>query len=418
MDELEKPVVITEPKKHQDVKNIDTPQSLPSEGQPPYDPPKKKQKKSSRWLVILVTVVAVGGVAGYGGAWLQDELSSEDVGIYTSSQQDGNATVTADEESIAAVAKTVSPSIVSILTSSQQVSRYYNQSYEQQNAGTGMIVSPDGYIMTNKHVIEGANKVTVVLPSGVTYENVQVVGTDPLNDVAFLKIKDAKNLPAVELGESKTIRIGQTVVAIGNALGQYQNTVTSGIVSGTGRPIIASSDGTSTGETENLSDLIQTDASINPGNSGGPLLNLKGQVIGINTAVASDAQGIGFAIPISATKGMLEHLIQTGKVERAYLGVQYVSITAQVKEEYNLPVGKGDYVTATNGNSVQPGGPAEKAGIKDKDIITAVNGAKVGEVASVASLISEYQPGDKVEITILRGGKEQTVSVTLGTYQE
>ena len=147
-------------------------------------------------------------------------------------------------------------------------------------------------------------------------------------------------------------------------------------------------------------------------------MNLKGQVIGINTAIAADAQSIGFAIPISATKGLLSHLIKTGKVERAYLGVQYVSITPAVKEEYDLAADKGDYVTAERGSSVQPGGPADKAGVKDKDIIVAVNGARVGEVASVSSLISEYEPGQKVELTVLRDGREVKLNATLGTYRE
>lgn len=416
MEHSDKPVIITEAKSSALDMNAPNP-PLDDAKQSSIRQPKRRSHIKV-WLLAALVLVA-GGAAGYGGAWLQDELGgSSTTSVLNTSKEDGNAVVTADEESIANVAKAVSPSVVSILTTSQQTSRFYSQrSYEQQGAGTGMIVSSDGYIMTNKHVVDGASTVSVVLPSGEIYKNVQVMGADPLNDVAFLKIKGAKDLPAVQLGDSKTIRIGQTVVAIGNALGQYQNTVTSGIVSGTGRPIVASSDGTSSGDTESLTDLVQTDAAINSGNSGGPLLNLKGQVVGINTAVASDAQGIGFAIPIGATKGILEHLVRTGKVERAYLGVQYVSINAQVKNEYALPVNKGDYVMANRGNSVQSGGPADKAGIKDKDIIVAVNGFKVGEVASVSSLVSEYQPGDKVEVTILRDGKERTVSVTLGTYQ-
>jgi serine protease Do len=307
--------------------------------------------------------------------------------------------------------------VVSILTSTTQSSRYYGQVYNQQGAGTGMIVSSNGYVMTNKHVVEGADTVTVVLPDGKQYDDVEVLGADPLNDVAFLKIKGVSDLPAITLGDSKTIRIGQSVVAIGNALGQYQNTVTSGIISGTGRPVVASSDGTANGQSESLNDLIQTDAAINSGNSGGPLLNLKGQVIGINTAIAADAQSIGFAIPISATKGLLAHVIKTGKVERAYLGIQYVSITPDVKSEYDLKVDRGDYVTSERGNSVQANGPADKAGVKEKDVIVAVNGYKVGEVASVSTLISEYEPGEKVQLTVLRDGKELKLTATLGTYQ-
>ena len=418
MNEVDKPVVITEPKRYNDtpIPNTSAPAS-PEAGPRIETPSPRKPKKIRKWFIGLAAVIVLGGAAGYAGSWLEDEVQTSSTSVLKTSNEDGNRTVTADEESISAVARTVSPSVVSILTTSQQAATYYNQGYEQQGAGTGMIVTADGYIMTNNHVVDGADTVTVVLSNGDTYGNVQVVGSDPLNDVAFLKIKDVKDLPTVVFGDSKTIRVGQNVIAIGNALGQYQNTVTSGIISGTGRPVTASSDGTASGNTENLSDLIQTDAAINPGNSGGPLLNFKGQVIGINTAVASDAQGIGFSIPISATKGILNHLIKTGKIERAYLGVQYVSITPEVKKQYKLQVSKGDYITANKGNSVQSSGPADKAGIKDGDIITKVNGYEVGKVASVASLVSEYEPGDTVEVTVMRDGKERTFKVTLGTYQ-
>jgi len=380
---------------------------------------KQATRKSTKKPLLIVVLLIAAGLMGFAGSWAQDYLQGDTSGstVLNSSKEDGNNVVTPNEESIAAVAKAVSPSVVSILTTTNQVSRMFNQQYQQEGAGTGMIVSSNGYIMTNKHVIDGADKVTVVLPDGKTYENVDVLGSDPLNDVAFLKIRNVSGLPAIVLGDSKTIRIGQSVVAIGNALGQYQNSVTSGIVSGTGRPVTASSDGTANGSTENLTDLIQTDAAVNSGNSGGPLLNLKGQVIGINTAIAQDAQSIGFAIPISATKGLLAHVIKTGKVERPYLGVQYMSITPAVKEEYRLPVDKGDYITAERGSSVQANGPAAKAGVKSGDIITQVNGYNVGEIASVSTLISEYEPGDKVELTIVRDGKELKLTATLGTYQ-
>ncbi len=383
----------------------------------PVAPPKPQQVvvRSKLNLPLLISFVLIALVAGYVGSWYYAETNQTGTLTTLSPGEDGNNVVTANEESIAAVAKKVSPSVVSILTTSKQTS-FFNETYDQQAAGTGMIVSSDGYILTNKHVVDGADTVTVILPSGETYKNVQVLGTDPLNDIAFVKIKDVSNLPAVSLGDSKTVRIGQTVVAIGNALGQYQNTVTSGIISGTGRPVIAGSE-SGDSSTESLNDLIQTDAAINSGNSGGPLLNLKGQVIAINTAIAADAQGIGFAIPIGAAKGMLNNLIETGKLERPYLGIQYLSITPEVKSQYNLPVSKGDYVYATNGPSVQSGGPADKAGVKDKDIITKVNGYSVGSGASVATLISEYQPGDKVKLTLLRGNTTVNVSATLGVYQ-
>ncbi len=394
-------------------------QEMPVETKPVAAEKTTLNRPKSRKPLFAGGVLALALLAGFGGAAAHEYLTNETSGltILNSATEDGNNAVTSDEESIAAVAKAVSPSVVSVLTSSTQTSRIYNGQYEQEGAGTGMIVSSNGYILTNKHVVDGADKVTVALPDGRTYENVDVLGSDPLNDVAFLKIKDVSGLPAITLGDSKTIRIGQSVVAIGNALGQYQNSVTSGIVSGTGRPVIASSDGTATGNPESLTDLIQTDAAINSGNSGGPLLNLKGQVIGINTAIAADAQSIGFAIPISATKGLLSHVIKTGKVERAYLGVQYVSITPSVKKEYGLKVDKGDYITADEGDSVQPNGPADKAGVKDSDVLIAVNGSRVGEVASVSSLISEYEPGQKVELTVLRDGREIKLTATLGTYQ-
>lgn len=391
-----------------------------NESKPVEPAPVSRPKDGSATRPFLVAGVAMLALlAGFGGATLQDIVANgtSDLTVLNSSKDDGNKTVTPDEESIAAVAKAVSPSVVSVLTTTNQTSRFYNQQVQQEGAGTGMIVSSNGYILTNKHVVDGADKVTVVLTDGKTYENVDVLGSDPLNDVAFLKINNVTDLPAITLGDSKTIRIGQSVVAIGNALGQYQNSVTSGIISGTGRPVVASTGGASDSSAESLNDLIQTDAAINSGNSGGPLLNLKGQVIGINTAIAADAQSIGFAIPISATKGLLAHVIKTGKVERAYLGVQYVSITADVKEQYNLPVNRGDYIIAERGASIQPGGPADKAGVKDKDIITSVNGYKVGEVASVSSLISEFEPGQKVELTVLRGGKEVSLTATLGTYR-
>ncbi|HEU5121862.1 MAG TPA: trypsin-like peptidase domain-containing protein, partial [Candidatus Saccharimonadales bacterium] len=248
---------------------------------------------------------------------------------------------------------------------------------------------------------------------GTTYENVHTIGSDPLNDIAFLKIEGVNDLPAVEIGDSSSVRVGQRVVAIGNSLGQYQNTVTSGIISGIGRPISAQSGDT----VENLTDLLQTDAAINPGNSGGPLLNLSGQVIGINTAIVEDAQGIGFAIPINATKGMLKGVLAGGDVKRAYLGVNFITITAEVAKHYNLSVKKGAYVHATRGAAVAAGSPAEKAGIRDGDIITEVGGLEVGAKGSVSSLVAEYQPGDTIELTVLRDGKTMTLPVTLGAYQ-
>ena len=189
-------------------------------------------------------------------------------------------------------------------------------------------------------------------------------------------------------------------------------------MSGLGRPVSAQSDG---GDIESLTDLIQTDAAINPGNSGGPLVNLKGQVVGINTAVASDANGIGFAIPVDATKGLLRSVLETGKVERAYIGVRYVDITPALAKARDLPVKQGALVTASGESSssaVVKGGPADKAGIKENDIITKVNGAMVGQNGNVSSLVSAYMPNETIDITYLRDGKETTTKLTLATYKD
>jgi len=373
------------------------------------------QKLRISVLVIGVAIVAL--LAGGLGSFLYATYGDKAVTVLQSGY-DGNTVVTKQEQDIASVAAKVSPSVVSIITKSQAtgMSAYYAGSTEEEGAGTGIIISKDGYILTNNHVIDGATTVQVVDAEGNTYDNVKVIGRDPLNDVAFVKISGVSNLKPAALGDSKTVRIGQSVVAIGNALGQYQNSVTSGIISGTGRSITASTEDDS-GSSEDLTDLIQTDAAINPGNSGGPLVNMVGQVIGINTAIASDASNVGFVIPISSAKGIIKGVLDNGKIAHAYIGVRYLAITPDVAKKYNLSVKQGAYIYADdNSKVVVAGGPADKAGIKEKDIITKVNGVPVGTEGSVSTLVGEYQPGDTITLTILRDGKTITVKVTLGTY--
>ena len=320
------------------------------------------------------------------------------------------------EGSIADVFSKVSPSVVSIITETKTTS-FFGRDYSSQAAGTGMIVSSDGYILTNKHVVEGATTVNVVTADGKTYKKVKVVTYDPLNDVAFLKIEDVSDLPAAKLGNSKTLSVGQQVIAIGNALGEYRNTVTSGIISGTGRTLTATDSSGSMSET--LTNMIQTDAAINPGNSGGPLVNAAGEVIGINTATSTSADNIGFAIPISSIKGMLAQLIETGEAKRAYIGVYSVEINASVADTYNLPVNYGAYLyNSQSYSAIIKDSPAAKSDLKDKDIITAVGGVKIGEAGSLFGLLGEYKPGDTVQLTVLRGGNEIAVNITLGAYSE
>lgn len=366
--------------------------------------------RPSKFLAIAIIFLALSFGAGLGGGYLALKLG----GVTTDRTviADGNAVVSQEEEDISSVASKVGPSVVSIVTKTQAQSYLGTQTVD--GAGTGIIISKDGYILTNKHVVSDSQSVTVVSSDGTTYSDVKVVGTDPLNDLAFLKINGVNDLTPATLGDSSSVRIGQKVVAIGNSLGEYQNTVTSGIISGTGRPVTAQE--STGGTTETLTDLLQTDAAINPGNSGGPLTNLSGQVVGMNTAVASDAQGIGFAIPINSAKGIIKNLLKTGKVERPYIGVNYMTITPDIAKQYNLSVKKGAYVHADSGSAVMSGSPADKAGIKDGDIITKVGDIEVGERGSVASLVSEYSIGETVQLTILRDGKTQTVDVTLQAY--
>lgn len=324
---------------------------------------------------------------------------------------DGNTKLTDEEIDTAKVAEKVSASVVSIITSGNGG---YNDT-TQMSAGTGIIISADGYILTNKHVVENARRFEVVTNSGDKYSDVLLVGVDPLNDIAFLKIKNVKDMPAAELGNSSTVKIGQKVIAIGNSLGQYQNTVTSGIISGKGRPISAAKNRSAT-EIESLVDLLQTDAAINPGNSGGPLINSSGQVIGINTAIVSAAQNVGFAIPINSVKGMVRSVLAGKGVQKAYAGVKYLSITPEVRAEYDLSSKTGAYVGGSDG-VIDKDGPADKAGIKEGDIITKINDKIIGDDGGLSTLISEYLPGDKLIITVLRGNQQLELELTLGAYK-
>lgn len=326
--------------------------------------------------------------------------------------QDGNS-ANFTEGSIADVASKVAPSVVSIITETKTKS--YNLWFQPTEetgaaAGTGVIVSSDGYILTNKHVIDSATKIYVVLDNGTVYKNVDLVGTDPLNDVAFLKIADVSDLPAATLGDSKTIVVGEQVIAIGNALGQYQNTVTSGIISGTGRSLTATDSNYQ--NTESLTDMIQTDAAINSGNSGGPLVNAAGEVIGLNTAVSS-GNNIGFAIPIASIKGMLKTVLASGEAKRAYAGISYSSIDATTALENDLSSTFGAYVSSVVKNS-----PAANAGLAKDDIILAVDGVKIGASTSLGTLLGEHSVGDTVTLTVLRGDQQLTVQLTLAEYKE
>lgn len=392
--------------------------SAPVKAQP--EPKAKPAEKGHGGLIVgMVFAILLGGTGLVLGvlAFVNSLIASQQPEVVSADGYYAGNSVEFKETSIAGIVSKVTPAVVSIVSSTYTTS-YWGYGQESQAAGTGMIVTTDGYVLTNKHVIEGARNVKIITDNGDTYDDVTIVGTDPLNDVAYLKINNADNLPTIALGDSKTIAVGQPVLAIGNALGAYQNSVTQGIVGGTGRSVDAGdSDGNNV---EHLTDMIQTDAAINPGNSGGPLVNAAGEVIGINTAVSSDANGIGFAIPISATKGMLNNIIQNHKAERAYLGLTYITITADVAKTYKLPVKQGAYISSDDSRqgAIAAGGPADQAGIKEGDIITKVGEIEVGRAGSISTLVGEYKAGDTIRITVLRDGKEQAINVTLGAYRE
>ena len=367
-----------------------------------------RQKKLAIIIVVVIALAWLGVGTTMLVRWLDGGQQPE------VSDQGSNVVISQKEADLAELVEKTSPTVVSIVTSQVSGQGFFQQ--EVEGAGTGIVISEDGYILTNKHVISEARSVQVVMSDGTRHSDVTVVGSDPLNDIAFLKIKNVSDLKVATLGDSGAMRVGQDVIAIGNSLGQYQNTVTSGIVSGLGRPVTAASSELNS-RVESLTDLLQTDAAINPGNSGGPLINSAGQVVGINTAIAADAQGIGFAIPINAAKGMIRGVIANGKVEKAYLGVQYVAITPDVRTQYKLSVDQGALVRSGSGSAVESNGPADKAGIKDGDIITKVNEKSVGNQGGLGSLVAEFMPGEKVTLTIIRDGKEQQKTLTLGAYK-
>lgn len=363
-----------------------------------------------KYAVFTFLLLAMCFGVGVGGGYVAIQLYKPSSVVDRSAASDESAIVGAQRSDVTDVVDKVGASVVSIITTSQRETLFADQ--VEQGAGSGIILTSDGWILTNKHVVSDSGQLSVITSDGTKYDKVKVVGTDPLNDLAFLKVSSVKTFKPATLGDSSAVKVGQGVLAIGNSLGEFQNTVTNGIISGTGRPIYAQ-DG---GDVESLTDLLQTDAAINPGNSGGPLVNLSGQVIGVNTAIAEDAQSIGFSIPINSAKGIIKHLKKTGKIERAYLGINYISINPGVADKYTLSVKKGAYVFSEKGDSVITGSPAERAGIKAKDIIVKVGNLEVGDKGSVASLVSEYATGETIEITLLRDGEEKTVRVTLVTY--
>ncbi|RLC40252.1 MAG: hypothetical protein DRH33_00550 [Candidatus Nealsonbacteria bacterium] len=353
---------------------------------------------------------------------------------------------TSQEKAVIEVVEKASPAVVSIIITKEipVYEEYYENIFpelpgfpefkipqyrqkgtkkEKVGGGTGFIISEDGMVLTNKHVVSDTEaEYTVITNDGKKYE-AQVLARDPFQDLAILKIEkekwitkegnfSQKPFPTLPLGDSASLQIGQTVIAIGNALGEFRNTVSVGVISGLGRTITASGGGM----VETLEDVIQTDAAINKGNSGGPLLNLRGEVIGVNVAMAQEAQNIGFAIPINRAKRAIEQVKRLGKIVYPFLGIRYILITPEIQEEKNLPVDYGALIVkgSLREPAVIPGSAADKAGLREGDIILEVDGQKITPQHSLAKIIQSHNPGDEITLKVLRNKKEIILKATLG----
>jgi len=321
--------------------------------------------------------------------------------------------VTIDESSaITRAAEKVSPAIVTIAVSGAAANPndpFF--SIPQSGVGSGVIFDSNGWIVTNKHVASGAQTLTVTLEDGREF-NGTVYGIDTLTDLAIIKV-EATGLPTAPIGDSSTAKVGQLAIAIGSPLGTYTNSVTAGILSAFGRTITVQ-DGTT------IRNLIQTDAAINPGNSGGALLDSGGNVIGINTAIAQTAEGIGFAIPINIARPIMQQALAGQELARPWIGVYYVAITPAIADTNSLPVEQGAWLTAqdANGQSMDPivaGSPAATAGLRDGDIITAVDGTAIDADSPLDDILTQYAPGRTVALDVLRDGAKVTLTLTLGT---
>lgn len=315
-------------------------------------------------------------------------------------------TVVSEENAVISATEKVSPSVVAIGATTRVFNPFNPLSAPRsQNStiGTGFVVSGKGIIVTNRHVVDDPDiKYNVVTKDGKKYE-IRKIYRDPVLDLAIVQV-DASDLKALELGDSSRLRVGQTVIAIGNALGRFTNTVTTGVVSGMGRRVVAGDP--FSGTAESLDDLIQTDAAINPGNSGGPLLNSAGQVIGVNVATTEGAQNIGFAIPINSVKKITDEFIQTGSVSRPFLGIDYRFLSKDAAIMYEVP--QGAYI-----QDVVPGSSADNAGIKQGDIITKIDDQPVDSEKRISDTIAGKKIGDKLELTIWNDGKERSATATL-----
>lgn len=414
---------------------------------------KQFTKNRFAWLILLVVILSssagfASGIisTGYFYVHFKDYLNKLDIKIPDIIEKN-NQTIkeyipqTSQEQAIINAVKQYSPAVVSIVISKDvpimeeyfynpfegldpdfqiQIPQYRQKGTENKEigGGSGFIISEDGMILTNKHVVlDDTAEYTIFTTDGKKYP-AKVLAKDPVQDLAVIKINatnDTKSFPVVKLGDSDSLQIGQTVIAIGNSLGEFRNTVSVGVISGLGRTINASG-GIGSGFSETLEDIIQTDAAINKGNSGGPLLNLKGEVIGINTALAETAQNIGFAIPINKAKKDIKQVTEGKKITYPFLGIRYTLINETIKEKNDLPVDQGAWIIKGDQGeqAITSGSAADKAGLKAGDIVLEIGGEKITQDNSLAKIIQKYNPEDKVTLKIFRDGQEINFEVVLG----
>ena len=384
------------------------PTFAPTVHRPPAAPARLHLRVSRAWTVPVVIALVVGMLSGSLSAVAISNLMRSDATTAPTAASGGGTTVSnvrLDETSaVTDAVKKVSPAVVTIQIQSGQGS---------SGSGSGFIFNANGWILTNRHVVEGASQIQVVLADSRTFTGT-VYGIDTLTDLAIVKV-DATGLPTAPLGTSADLQQGQLAIAIGNPLGNFENTVTTGVISGLGRQITAGD--VSQTSSERLNNLIQTDAAINPGNSGGPLLNSAGEVIGVNTAVASSAQGIGFAIPVDAAKQIMAEALAGKPLARPWIGVYYEPVTTQLAKDKGLSVDHGALIgPPANGSAsgIVSGSPAASAGLKDGDVITSVDGQAVDDSHDLSTRIVTHAPGDKVALTIQRGSSSVQVTLTLG----
>jgi len=361
--------------------------------------------------VLSAILASAGTVLALGATGALDRPSPTSLSVPQGTNVGSTQPVAIDESSATiAVAAKVSPAVVKITVTGASNGGNLGV-IPAKGVGSGVIYDSNGWILTNHHVVEGGEKFDVELKDGRVLSGT-VYGIDTLTDLAIVKV-DATGLPSAAIGESDALKVGQLVVAIGSPLGTYSNSVTSGIVSAKGRSIV-------TDGNDSLTNLIQTDAAINPGNSGGPLLDAGGNVIGINTAIATNSNGIGFAIPIDIARPIMAQAVAGEALSRPYMGIHFVTITRQLADEQKLPVRVGALVGGfdASGNpvtGVEAGKPADQGGIKDGDIITSVDGKVIDEEHPLDATLAQFSPGDTVSVDVLRDGQHVMLEVKLGT---